>query len=91
MRNIVCRQKTKSDRISRADAANRFEFSGWQLAYYMSEVAIVRSPQRDQEMPISALNGLHPYASALVVTREIQRCLKRRPNESLVVVRGRID
>jgi hypothetical protein len=91
MRNIVRRQKTKSDRISRADAANRFEFSGWQLAYYMSEVAVIRSPQRNQELPISILNSLHPHASGLVVARDIQRCLKRRSNESLVVVRGRIN
>src|SRR5580658_8725706 len=56
----------------------------------MSEVAIVRSPQRDQQFPISALNSLHSHASALVVAREIERCLKNSSNESLVVVRGRI-
>jgi hypothetical protein len=37
-------------------------------------------------LPISVLNRLHPHASALVVTRKIQRCLKSRSNESLVVV-----
>jgi hypothetical protein len=91
MPNIVRRQKTKRDCISRTNAANRFEFRKWQLSDYVSEVAIVRGPQRDQEMPISILNSLHPHASGLVVARDIQRCLKRRSNESLVVVRGRIN
>jgi hypothetical protein len=86
VRKIVLRKKLKGDRIAGADAANRFQFGRWQPCYYVSEVAIVSSPQRNQELPISVLNRLHPHASALVVTRKIQRCLKSRSNESLVVV-----
>ena len=86
MRKIVRRKKIKGDRIARADAANRLQFRRRQPCYYVSEVAIVSSPQRNQELPISVLNRLHPHASALVVTRKIQRCLKSRSNESLVVV-----
>ena len=56
------------------------------MGYYMSEVAVVCRPQRDQELPICALNGLHPHVSVLVVTGEIQGRLKSGPNESLVVV-----
>jgi hypothetical protein len=82
MRKIIRHQETKSDGLSRADAANDVQLTGWQVGYYMGEIPIVSGPQR----PIGVLNGLHADVSDLIVSGEIQGRLKSRPDESLVVV-----
>ena len=86
MRKIVGHQEAKSDGFSRTDAANGFQLGGWKLGYYVGEIAIVSGPQRDQQRPVDVLNGLHAYVSALIVTGELQRCLKSGPDESLMIV-----
>jgi hypothetical protein len=48
------------------------------MGYYMSAVAVVCRPQRDQELPICALNGLDPQASCSGRNRGNPRTLEER-------------
>ncbi len=75
MGKVIRRYKTKSLGLIGADAANGFQLGGRQTSNYVSQVAIVSCPQRDQQLPIRFLRRLDPYVSLLVVAGKIQRRL----------------
>jgi hypothetical protein len=61
------------------------------MFYEVRQISVVRGLQRDQQRPFSFVNRLHTHVSALIVTREIQRWLEHRPDESLMIVGRRVD
>lgn len=91
MGKVIGRDETKSRRLIGADAANSFQLGSGQASDYVSEVAIVSGPQRDQQRPISFLRRLDSYVSLLVVTWKIQRWLLGGADKSLVVIGCRIN
>jgi len=56
------------------------------VGYYVSKVAVVIGPEGDKKRPAGFLKSLNTRVSSLIVSRKIQRSLKRRTDESLVVV-----
>jgi len=86
MPEVIPGKELESDRAPRPDAANGVQLGGRQVGYDMSKVAVVIGPERDKERPGGFLKSLYTRVSNLVVRREIQRGLKRRSDEPLVVV-----
>jgi len=49
VREVIVRQEAKGDRLSGTYAADGFQLVGGEARDYVGEVAIVGSPQRDQQ------------------------------------------